>query len=157
MIRTLYAFLLVLALTTTPFHATQAQDLTDTQKAEIKKLFDEYLASSGQQILESVNNYQAELAEKDRQEQSKKAKAFIESLNGRENLPSTGNDKADVTIVEFFDYNCGYCRKALEEIRTVLKDDEQGESNIHRYADFRTCICRGRKMVYRCSQNGKIF
>ncbi|MCI5059555.1 MAG: DsbA family protein [Alphaproteobacteria bacterium] len=125
MIRTLYAFLLVLALTTTPLHTIQAQDFTDAQKAEIKKLFDEYLANSGQQILESVNNYQAELAEKDRQEQSKKAKAFIKSLNGRENLPSTGNDKADVTIVEFFDYNCGYCRKALEEIRVVLKKDDK--------------------------------
>jgi len=34
-----------------------------------------------------------------------------------------GNPSGDVTLVEFFDYNCGYCKQALADMRTLLKAD----------------------------------
>ena len=34
-----------------------------------------------------------------------------------------GDPKGDVTLVEFFDYNCGYCRRALGDTLQLLKDD----------------------------------
>lgn len=34
-----------------------------------------------------------------------------------------GNPEGDVTLVEFFDYNCGYCRNALPDLATLLADD----------------------------------
>jgi protein-disulfide isomerase len=34
-----------------------------------------------------------------------------------------GNPKGDVTMVEFFDYNCGYCKRALLDMMTLLKSD----------------------------------
>src|SRR5690606_34790140 len=34
-----------------------------------------------------------------------------------------GNPKGDVTIVEFFDYNCGYCKQALKDTEALLKGD----------------------------------
>ena len=34
-----------------------------------------------------------------------------------------GNPKGDVTLVEFFDYSCGYCKRALSDMLTLLKDD----------------------------------
>jgi protein-disulfide isomerase len=34
-----------------------------------------------------------------------------------------GNLQGDVTVVEFFDYNCGYCKKALGDTLTLLQDD----------------------------------
>ncbi len=34
-----------------------------------------------------------------------------------------GNPSGDVTIVEFFDYNCGYCKKALPDMDALLKSD----------------------------------
>jgi protein-disulfide isomerase len=34
-----------------------------------------------------------------------------------------GNPKGDVTLVEFFDYNCGFCKRALPDMLTLLKDD----------------------------------
>lgn len=34
-----------------------------------------------------------------------------------------GNPNGDVTLVEFFDYNCGYCRSALPDLATLLAED----------------------------------
>lgn len=34
-----------------------------------------------------------------------------------------GNPNGDVTLVEFFDYNCGFCKRALPDMLTLLKDD----------------------------------
>src|SRR6195256_2989254 len=38
-------------------------------------------------------------------------------------IPVTGNPDGDITIVEYFDYNCPYCRKIAPEIRQVVQDD----------------------------------
>ena len=124
MTRFLFMTFSILVITTImPVHA-KAQSFTDEQKAEIKKMFDEYLENSGEQVLNSVNKYQADIQEKDRLESEKKAQSFIQNLDNKMALPMAGNPKGDVTIIEFFDYNCGYCRKALEEIQVVLKEDK---------------------------------
>ncbi len=34
-----------------------------------------------------------------------------------------GNPKGDVTVVEFFDYNCGYCKRAMPDMMAILKND----------------------------------
>lgn len=117
----LFSILTLLVFVPTQSHA---QAFTDAQKTEITKMMNEYLLDNGAIVLESVNKYQAALEEKDRKEAAVKAKSFIESLESQKDLAMAGNPKGDITIVEFFDYNCGYCTKALEEIQTVLKDDD---------------------------------
>ena len=118
-----FSILTVLTFIPTVF-ASEAQEFSDAQKAELNKLFEEYLMGNGSVILQSVNTYQAKLAENDRIEASKKAEGFLNDIKDKKDLPMAGNPDGDITIVEFFDYNCGYCRKALSEIQTVLKDDK---------------------------------
>src|SRR5260370_7391274 len=38
-------------------------------------------------------------------------------------IPASGNVDGDVTIVEYFDYQCPYCRKIEPELRQVVQDD----------------------------------
>jgi protein-disulfide isomerase len=38
-------------------------------------------------------------------------------------IPAAGNPDGDITIVEYFDYNCPYCRKVEPELRQVVQDD----------------------------------
>ena len=38
-------------------------------------------------------------------------------------IPVAGNANGDITIVEYFDYNCPYCRKIAPELRQVVQDD----------------------------------
>jgi protein-disulfide isomerase len=39
------------------------------------------------------------------------------------NAPVLGNPEGDVTVVEFFDYNCPYCKRAMPEIDALLAED----------------------------------
>lgn len=39
------------------------------------------------------------------------------------NAPVLGNPDGDVTVVEFFDYNCPYCRRAMDEVQALLDAD----------------------------------
>lgn len=38
-------------------------------------------------------------------------------------IPAAGNKNGDITIVEYFDYNCPYCRKLAPELAQVVQDD----------------------------------
>src|ERR1700740_520304 len=38
-------------------------------------------------------------------------------------IPAAGNPAGDITIVEYFDYQCPYCRKLEPELRQVVQDD----------------------------------
>src|SRR6195256_2065369 len=51
-------------------------------------------------------------------------KVLTEALVLRDpDTPGTGNPDGDITSVEYFDYNCPYCRKIAPEIRQVVQDD----------------------------------
>ncbi|MFB9263598.1 DsbA family protein [Bradyrhizobium erythrophlei] len=51
-------------------------------------------------------------------------KVLTEALVLRDpDIPVAGNTEGDITIVEWFDYNCPYCRKIEPEIRQVVQDD----------------------------------
>ncbi len=44
-------------------------------------------------------------------------------LEQNPNAPVLGNPDGDVTVVEVFDYNCPYCRRAMSEVQGLLKAD----------------------------------
>ncbi len=51
-------------------------------------------------------------------------KVLTEALVLRDpDVPVTGNATGDITIVEWFDYQCPYCRKLEPELRQVVQDD----------------------------------
>jgi protein-disulfide isomerase len=51
-------------------------------------------------------------------------KVLTEALVLRDpDIPVLGNPDGDISIVEYFDYNCPYCRKVAPEIRQVVQDD----------------------------------
>jgi protein-disulfide isomerase len=69
----------------------------------------------------------AELDKRQAAADTEKAKAAVagnaEALFNSSRQVVLGNAKGDVTMVEFFDYNCGFCKKALADMMDLLKDD----------------------------------
>lgn len=101
-----------------------AQALDDTQKKEFGAFIREYLISHPEVIQEA----QAALEKKQAEEQ---AKASTEAVDRNKDAifsaaddVNLGNPKGDVTVVEFFDYNCGYCKQALPDMNALLEKDK---------------------------------
>ncbi len=99
-------------------------EMTAEQKKEVEALVHQYILENGGLLIESVNKFQAKQEEETNKEAAVKAKALLETLKKDKDVAFTGNPDGDVTVVEFFDYNCGYCKKAFEEIQSLLKDDK---------------------------------
>lgn len=99
-------------------------ELSADQKKEIEALVHEYILENGAVLIESVNKFQAKQEEETNKQSAVKAKELLESLKKNKDVAFAGNPDGDVTVVEFFDYNCGYCKKAFEEIQTLLGEDK---------------------------------
>lgn len=94
-----------------------AADAPPKTTPEIEKIVHEYLLKHPEVIIEAVNKYQ----ENQRNDEKKKAELSILSHKGQlvsdPASPVGGADAKDaVTVVEFFDYRCGYCKKMAPAI-----------------------------------------
>ncbi len=119
---TRFAFPLMMAALMLPT-AAQAE-MTPEQKAEIEALVKQYILDNGGVLIESVNNYQKKQEEEANKASESKAKELLATLKNNKDVAVVGNPDGDVTVVEFFDYNCGYCKKAFDEIQSLIKDDK---------------------------------
>lgn len=112
---------LAISLATLPMVGpAQAQDLTEDR---VRALVLETIRENPEIVMEAV----AILQERDAQTQAAAVAEVLSSKRDRlendPNAPVLGNPDGDVTVVEFFDYNCPYCRQADPEIRALLKAD----------------------------------
>lgn len=122
-IRTLAAPALVaFALAALPAGAS-AQSFSSSQRGEIEKIVKEYLLSHPE-ILEEVS---AELSKRQAAAEAEKHQAAVkENADLIFNSPRgvvLNNQKGDVNFVEFFDYNCGYCKHAMADMINLMKSD----------------------------------
>ena len=132
MLPTLFALaaLGVLTLFTT---AAVAQDRTSgkagaamdpQQRGAIEGVVREYLLANPEVIVDAIRIYR-EREQQAQEEQAKKAlSAHKGTLINDPDAPIAGNPKGDVTVVEFFDYQCGYCKRVLPTLRKLLDTDK---------------------------------
>lgn len=120
---TRFAFPLMMAALMLPTAAKA--EMTPEQKAEVEALVKQYILEHGEILIESVNKYQKKQEEAVNKESEVKAKELLTSLKDNKDVAVVGDVNGDVTVVEFFDYNCGYCKKAFDEIQSLLKDDKK--------------------------------
>lgn len=102
-----------------PFPAL-AQELSEER---VKELALEAIRENPQIIMEAVQILE-------QQQAGAQANATAEVLENQRqlleqdpNAPVLGNPDGDVTVVEFFDYNCPYCRQAMSEVEGLLEAD----------------------------------
>lgn len=99
------------------------QHFTPEQKAAIEGIVKEYLIANPELFLE----IQGALEQKMEKIQADKLKQALagnaQEIFRRPNAPMAGNPNGDVTVVEFFDYNCGYCKRGLPDIVKLIEKD----------------------------------
>ncbi len=112
----------VFALAASP--GTMAADaLSPEQKKAVEGVIRDYLLTNPEVIIEAIEV----LRERERSAEDEKRAATLAKrgaeLRNSPGAPVAGNPKGDVSVVEFFDYNCGYCKRVLPTMRALLKSD----------------------------------
>ena len=100
-----------------------ADEFTAAQKQEMGAFIKDYLVNNPdvlREAIEALDKRDKEVAEADRQ------KALVSQagpLFSSKFQATIGNPKASATLVEFFDYNCHFCKGALPDVTKLMKDD----------------------------------
>ncbi len=120
--RLLAPALLALALCGAP-KAASAQSFSDGQRGDIEVIVRNYLLAHPEVLEEAM----AELSKRQAAAEAEKHEASV-ATNAEKIFNSPrgvvlGNKDGDVTFVEFFDYNCGYCKRAMADMLDLMKTD----------------------------------
>jgi protein-disulfide isomerase len=113
------AALLMLA----PAAPASADEFSASQKSELERIIKDYIVSHPEVLQEAI----AELDKRQAAADTEKARAAVadnaETIFNSSRQVVLGNAKGDVTLVEFFDYNCAFCKRAMSDMLALLKDD----------------------------------
>jgi protein-disulfide isomerase len=94
----------------------QSPPVDTTDRAAIEKIVREYILANPEILPEAMANLEA-----------REAKAAVADNRRALETPFgsawEGSADADVTVVQFFDYNCGYCRAARADIQKLIAED----------------------------------
>jgi len=111
------------ALTLAAAPPARAQEFSAPQRDAIEKIIKDYLLKHPEVLQEVM----AELEKKQQLAEAEKARSAItnhsEALFNSPRQVVLGNPQGDVTFVEFFDYNCGYCKRALADMVELMGKD----------------------------------
>lgn len=109
----------------TPVPSISADSAIDeAEQQEIEAIIKDYLLTHPAVVGEALENY-LEQREAIREAQAKEALANNrDAFTDEKTAFIAGNPEAKVTIIEFFDYNCGVCRNATPSIMKVLQDND---------------------------------
>jgi protein-disulfide isomerase len=118
-----FAFAVAGALAIAAALPAAAQSITPQQRTEIEAIIKEYLLKNPEILREVATALEKQQAEADAAKGREGIKKHADVLFNSPHQVVLGNARGDVTMVEFFDYNCGYCKRALADMLELLKSD----------------------------------
>ena len=96
-------------------------DYKNINEKQIKNIIEKYILENPEIIIESLEKFTANQKEKEEE-------SIVNILNNfydnkvYESFPRVGNKDSKLIIIEFVDYNCGYCKKTLPTIAKLIKN-----------------------------------
>ncbi len=103
--------------------AASASAASSPDRRQIEEIVRSYLVEQPEVMLEVQAALERKQQEQQREMQSAVVSRFADALFMAGSDGVLGNPEGNVTIVEFFDYNCGYCRRALRDMQTLIAAD----------------------------------
>ena len=97
--------------------------LTSSQKSEIEGLIDRYLYENPHVIVKAIQNLQRQEDKKRHRQAAQNLARHRQQLIDSPASPFVGKRNASITVVEFFDYRCLYCKRMLPAIERLLRED----------------------------------
>ena len=120
------SLLLICTLSLMPAIAAPASAaaLSDAEKKEVENVVRSLLLDKEPElVIKAAQTLQDRMEKEAETKAQKNVKKNIDKINKDPDSPVGGNPKGDVTVVEFFDYSCGYCKLAQEHVEKLLETD----------------------------------
>jgi protein-disulfide isomerase len=106
-----------------PINAGLTQGFSPAQRSEIEAIIKDYLLKNPDLLQEVMSELEKRQAVADAEKHRAAVKTHADKLFNSTRQVTLGNPQGDVTMVEFFDYNCGYCKRALIDMLELMKSD----------------------------------
>jgi protein-disulfide isomerase/sulfite exporter TauE/SafE/copper chaperone CopZ len=103
--------------------STAAPGFSPGQRGSIEQITKEYLLQHPEVIQEALAALESRQQADEAQAHAGAVKDNAATLFGSPRQVVLGNPHGDVTMVEFFDYNCAYCKRALSDMLELMKND----------------------------------
>ncbi|MFK7762917.1 MAG: DsbA family protein [Roseobacter sp.] len=114
---------LIFAVLATPASALDLNAMTQQERALFREEVRAYLMENPEVIMEAVNALEARQAAAQAQADVDLVAANASALFDDGFSYVGGNPDGDITLVEFMDYRCGYCKRAFGEVEKLLEAD----------------------------------
>ena len=101
---------------------SRADDIS-AQRGDIEKIVHDYLLAHPEVVQEAITELEKRQAAADAEKHKTAVKQNAQALFSSPDQVTLGNPDGNVTFVEFFDYNCGYCKGAMGDMLTLMKND----------------------------------
>jgi len=106
-----------------PVAPASAAEMTPAERTAIEQVVRDYLLKNPEVLQEAIAELERRQEDNQRQAQEQAVASASHALYEDANNIVVGNPKGNVTLVEFFDYNCGYCKRALGDLANLVKGD----------------------------------
>jgi protein-disulfide isomerase len=103
--------------------SVSAQSFSEPQRAEIEKIIKDYLLKHPEVLQDAMAELEKRQALAEAEKARSAVKTHADAIFNSSRQVTLGNPQGDVTFVEFFDYNCGYCKRALDDMNALLAKD----------------------------------
>ncbi|MEL0114413.1 MAG: DsbA family protein, partial [Rickettsiales bacterium] len=104
-------------------HAETAK-ISDPEKSAIREIIREYLVENPEVIEEAIRALRSKREAEERAQAQAALSTHQDRLLRHPMTPVSGNPDGKVTVVEFFDYQCGYCKRSLASMVNLLEADK---------------------------------
>lgn len=103
--------------------AQEDQSFSAKQTDAIRKIVRDYLMEHPEVISEAIESLREKARAQAEEDAKKTIAARKDELFNAKDDPVSGNAKGDVVVVEFFDYNCPYCKLVVDPLTDAVKAD----------------------------------
>jgi protein-disulfide isomerase len=104
-------------------------DAEPANKEEVERIVEEYILENPEIIEQALINLSQRADQRETDAQRAAISSNMEAIYSSDADYSIGPDDAEVTIVEFFDYRCGYCKRSMEWA-TAIPEEYDGKVRV---------------------------
>ena len=108
-----------------PLCPAPAAEFTPEQKKAIEAIIRDYLANNPEMLLDALQAAEDKLKSESKDKAAQALSARRREVLDDPETPVGGNPKGDVSLVEFFDYRCPYCKQVEPALEALLGQDKQ--------------------------------